>query len=146
VSWTHECNERRTYRMCEDFADVPIAACIGEEDALIGVLLERSFQWLANKERNEVDKLGLIRFRASISSERPRTDLFETLFSLVPFSIHYNLFLSLPFPSARPRHVHPAPTILQHLIECRIDARQRQACVSGFDNQVDILENGREFC
>jgi hypothetical protein len=48
--------------MCEDFADVLIAACIGEEDALIGVLLERSFQWLANKERNEVDKLRSIRF------------------------------------------------------------------------------------
>ena len=61
-SGIHQSNEIRTYRMGEDFADVPIAACIGEEDALIGVLLERSFQWLANKERNEVDKLRLIHF------------------------------------------------------------------------------------
>jgi hypothetical protein len=62
VSGIHQSNERRTYRMGENFADVPVAACIGEEDALIGVLLERSFQWLANKERNEVDKLRSIRF------------------------------------------------------------------------------------
>jgi hypothetical protein len=96
VSWTHESNERRTYRMCEDFADVLIAACIGEEDALIGVLLERSFQWLANKERNEVDKLGLIRFRASISSEHP--ELTSSKRSSAWSRLVYTTTFSFPFP------------------------------------------------
>jgi hypothetical protein len=69
VEMLEDCERKgkRTYHMCEDFTDVPIVTCIGKEDALVGVLLERPFQRLPKHKMQHADEyrsaqiFGLVR-------------------------------------------------------------------------------------
>ena len=48
TKWGNETREKRkrTYRMGEDFPDVPVTPCVGKEDGLIRMLFESPFEWL----------------------------------------------------------------------------------------------------